>query len=164
MNLLDVSQGNIIVTRDDGAHGNEVWAIPLRVDAPTSGGAESNVSYYCRVFARGDRSLDYDLNFDSVVDERDLDALVVDMFGVPYGDVNFDGEFNSSDLVIVFQGGRYETGRRASWRDGDWNCDREFNTSDLVKAFTGGGYNRCSIAVDRSDAAFALRSPEAWVV
>lgn len=51
------------------------------------------------------------------------------------GDSNRDGVFDSSDLVQVFQGGRFETNQAAEFADGDWNGDGVFDTSDLVAAF-----------------------------
>ncbi len=56
------------------------------------------------------------------------------------GDSNLDGIFDSSDLVQVFQFGRYETNQPALWSEGDWNTDGYFDTSDLVLAFQSGGY------------------------
>lgn len=56
------------------------------------------------------------------------------------GDANRDGLFNSSDLVAVFQRGRYETGQPALWQEGDWNGDGQFSSADLLRAFQLGGY------------------------
>lgn len=57
------------------------------------------------------------------------------------GDANLDGIFNSTDLVLVFQAGKYETGiQNADWATGDWNEDGYFNSSDLVLAFQEGCY------------------------
>ncbi|MBM98702.1 MAG: hypothetical protein CMJ77_06205 [Planctomycetaceae bacterium] len=58
------------------------------------------------------------------------------------GDSNRDGVFNSSDLVLVFQVGKYEDGivNNATFEEGDWNGDGEFDSSDLVYAFTEGNY------------------------
>lgn len=56
------------------------------------------------------------------------------------GDANLDGVFNSTDLVLVFQAGKYETGQAAVWATGDWNEDGVFNSSDLVLAFQEGHY------------------------
>ena len=60
----------------------------------------------------------------------------------PAGDANFDGRFNSTDLVEVFQIGKYEddTPGNAGWAEGDWNGDGDFTSSDLVMAFQDGGY------------------------
>ncbi len=58
------------------------------------------------------------------------------------GVVQLDGEFNSVDLVDVFQAGQYEDGIAGNsiWSTGDWNGDGDFTTSDLVVAFQDGGY------------------------
>ena len=51
-------------------------------------------------------------------------------------------EFSSGDLVVVFAGGKFETGEAAGWADGDWDGNGVFNSSDFVAAFSGGGYER----------------------
>lgn len=48
------------------------------------------------------------------------------------GDVNGDGVFNSSDLVVVFAAGKYNTGEDASYYEGDWNGDGVFDSADFV--------------------------------
>ena len=62
------------------------------------------------------------------------------------GDVNFDGVFNSSDLVAVFTAAKYELPKNdpraaATYAEGDWNGDGYFTTSDLVYAFQNGRYS-----------------------
>lgn len=85
---------------------------------------------------------DYDLNQDGATDDRDVDVLVESLLGTSAGDVNLDGRFDSTDLVLVFQAGIYEDliPQNARWSTGDWNCDGEFNSSDLVRAFQTGRY------------------------
>ena len=64
------------------------------------------------------------------------------------GDANYDGVFDSADLVQVFQAGQYEdmfTGN-SSWETGDWNGDGEFDSSDLVVAFQSGTYSSAAVA------------------
>ncbi|MCA9150278.1 MAG: PEP-CTERM sorting domain-containing protein [Planctomycetales bacterium] len=58
------------------------------------------------------------------------------------GDSNLDGEFNTEDLVAVFQYGEYEDAiqSNSSWVTGDWTGDKEFDTADLVLAFQDGGF------------------------
>ena len=53
------------------------------------------------------------------------------------GDANFDGVFNSTDFVQVFQAAEYQDDilGNSTWFSGDWNGDREFDTDDLVLAF-----------------------------
>ena len=55
-----------------------------------------------------------------------------------------NGEFNSSDLVLVFGVGEYEDGIEfnSGWADGDWNSDGDFDSSDLVIAFRDGRYEQ----------------------
>ena len=82
----------------------------------------------------------FDENSDGVVDINDREIWVAEHKGTWMGDSDFNGQFNSSDLVIVFTGGKYESGAAASWADGDWNGDGFFGSSDLVTAFIDGGY------------------------
>jgi hypothetical protein len=86
----------------------------------------------------------FDLTRDGLVDLSDADTFVDVHLRTYYGDANLDGEFDSTDLVRVFQVGEYEdsTVDNSDWSDGDWNGDGEFDSSDLVKAFQDGGYER----------------------
>ncbi|MCA9212206.1 MAG: hypothetical protein KDB27_04000 [Planctomycetales bacterium] len=60
------------------------------------------------------------------------------------GDADLNGEFNSGDLVAVFQAKEYEDifQGNSTWATGDWNGDGDFTTSDLVFAFQDGGYEK----------------------
>ena len=71
------------------------------------------------------------------------------------GDSNNDGIFDSSDLVRVFQAGKYEdaTGQRASFDEGDWNGDGVFDSSDLVAAFQADTY---AVGPNPSDVVYAI--------
>lgn len=95
-------------------------------------------------FLGGGNPLDR-LNDGSLTGDERL-AYVHDVLGTWMGDSNWmddsDREFNSSDLVVVFSAGQYETGGAAGWEEGDWNGDMVFNSSDLVTAFSDGGYER----------------------
>ena len=90
----------------------------------------------------GSNAAGYDLNGDSLVNEADRTVWVNDLKRTYYGDSNLDGEFNSSDLVTVFQAGQYEDGvaSNSTWATGDWNGDGDFDSSDFVTAFSAGGY------------------------
>ena len=61
-----------------------------------------------------------------------------------FGDANLDGQFDSGDLIAVFQAGQYEDPLlgNSSWATGDWNGDADFGTGDLIMAFQSGGYGR----------------------
>ena len=89
---------------------------------------------------------DFDLNDDSLVDQVDRTFWVHEAKNTYFGDANLDGEFNSSDLVAVFEAGQYEDNAagNSGWATGDWNGDAEFDTSDLVSAFQDGGYEQGS--------------------
>ncbi|MBN01623.1 MAG: hypothetical protein CMJ77_21125 [Planctomycetaceae bacterium] len=79
------------------------------------------------------RQSDPDINVGFNEDRREISA----------GDANFDHQFNSSDLVQVFQRGHYERFLEAAqWMDGDWNYDSQFNSSDLVFAMQTGKYEQ----------------------
>jgi hypothetical protein len=86
----------------------------------------------------------YDLNMDQVVDELDRARWVEILKRTYFGDANLDGEFNSLDLMTVFQLSQYEDTalENSGWSSGDWNGDAEFTSRDLVVAFTGGGYEQ----------------------
>lgn len=89
----------------------------------------------------------FDLNQDGTVDSADHTKWVKELAGTWFGDANLDGEFNSGDLIGVFQAGKYETEQVASWSEGDWNGDRLVNTADLITAFQDGGYEKGPSAV-----------------
>lgn len=89
-----------------------------------------------------DRQADFDRN--GSVDSADLSYWIKELKQTFIGDANLDGQFNSSDLVAVFETGEYEDGvpANSTWSTGDWNADGEFNTTDMVVAFTDGGYEQ----------------------
>ncbi|MCA9212051.1 MAG: peptidylprolyl isomerase [Planctomycetales bacterium] len=96
-----------------------------------------------------------DANDDGQVDMSDVDFKCraysvsglnfegqLDFFGLTMGDVNFDGVFDSGDLVLLFKAAQYEDGEllNSVWSTGDFNCDQEFDSSDLVAAFEANTY------------------------
>ena len=87
-----------------------------------------------------DGNLAGDLNEDGMTDEVDRFSWVKTIQKSWVGDANFDGEFNSSDFVTVFQVGKFETGQMATYAEGDFNGDMIFNSSDFVAAFQDGGF------------------------
>ena len=82
----------------------------------------------------------FDLNGDGSVDFSDRTTWIVELSNTFLGDSNFDGEFNSGDLVTIFKAAKYETGEVATWAEGDWNGDYVFSSSDFVCAFGCGAY------------------------
>ena len=85
-----------------------------------------------------------DLNDDGIINFDDRRIWVEVENNTYFGDSNFDGVFNSADLVAVFSANEYEDEllKNSTWETGDWNGDQEFNTSDLVLAFQENGYEQ----------------------
>ena len=85
---------------------------------------------------------EFDVTDDGRIDGADLQHVVDEVLKTSFGDANLDGEFDSADLVDVFQLGEYEDGLplNSTWEEGDWNGDGEFDLSDLTLAFESGGY------------------------
>lgn len=87
-------------------------------------------------------NLDGDVNQDHTVNTADRLAWVEQLQKSWLGDSNFDGQFNSGDLIDVFAAGKYEGGAVATYAEGDWNGDQRFDSADLVSVFEVGGYER----------------------
>jgi hypothetical protein len=87
---------------------------------------------------------DVDLDDDGRVSETDRNTWIESRLGIYYGDANLDGEFNSGDLIRVFQAGQYEDGQplNSVWSTGDWSGDGEFSSGDFLVAFQQGGYEK----------------------
>jgi hypothetical protein len=111
------------------------WGQPPQPPAPS-------IDELFAAIRSGNPSARYDLTGDGAVDQSDVNMLVRDILKTEFGDANLDGEFNSSDLVNVFQRGQYEDEilGNSSWADGDWNGDGEFDSADFVTVFQAGGY------------------------
>ncbi|MCP4189122.1 MAG: LamG domain-containing protein [Planctomycetaceae bacterium] len=90
----------------------------------------------------GTNDILFDLTGDNLVNYSDRDAWVNDIKNTWYGDSNLDGEFNSTDFVVVFSAAEFEDllENNSGWATGDWNGDQEFNSSDFVTAFQAGGF------------------------
>lgn len=72
-----------------------------------------------------------DWTLPSVVTEAIEEPAVV-------GDANGDGQFDPSDLTLVFQSGKYNTGEPATLSEGDFDGDGDFDSADLIAAFRAG--------------------------
>ena len=86
----------------------------------------------------------FDLNQDSIVDNLDVTSWVREIKKTWYGDANLDSQFDSTDLVAVFQLAQYEdeVSGNSTWATGDWNSDGDFTSSDFVLAFQDGGFEK----------------------
>ena len=92
--------------------------------------------------ASGTNDIRFDQNEDAVVDSQDLQVWVKETAFTWFGDANLDGEFNSGDLVAVFQAGKFEQDVEANWEEGDWNGNHRFDSADFVAAFQDGGFEK----------------------
>ncbi|MDG2382013.1 MAG: PEP-CTERM sorting domain-containing protein [Pirellulaceae bacterium] len=92
----------------------------------------------------GRQTTRFDLNSDQIVDGQDRSVWVDDLKRTYFGDSDLDGQFNSRDLVQIFQAGQFEDGFQlnSNWQSGDWNGDGDFTSSDFVIAFQAGGYEK----------------------
>jgi hypothetical protein len=127
------------------------WSSPVSSATGFSGDVNSDgridvgdIDALCReIHSEASATDAFDLNKDGTLDQADVDELVFIRLGTTYGDVNLDGGFNSTDLVLLFQTRQYEDllSDNSSWTSGDWNCDRDFTTRDFVLAFMAGGYS-----------------------
>jgi hypothetical protein len=86
----------------------------------------------------------FDVNKDGSINAADRGSWIRDIKKTYVGDSNLDGEFSSTDFVVVFTAGQYEDAiaGNSTWGTGDWNGDGEFNSGDFVDAFTEGGYEK----------------------
>jgi hypothetical protein len=92
--------------------------------------------------AAGTNEAFYDVTGDAMVNGMDVSTWAKDLKKTWIGDSNLDGQFNTTDLVGIFQAGKFESTGDANWSEGDWTGDGRFNTSDLVAAFQDGGFEQ----------------------
>jgi hypothetical protein len=128
-------------------------------DFDGSGGLNvADVNLLNGVIAATTNEARFDLNADNLVNGTDLTVWVKTLRKTWFGDANLDGEFNSSDLVVVFTAGKYEQNISATWDEGDWNADLRFDSGDMVAAFTEGGYEKGPLA------ASPVPEPSGWML
>ena len=86
----------------------------------------------------------FDLDGNGVVEFADRKIWVETHARTYFGDSNLDGEFSSTDFVLVFQANEYEDAivGNSTWETGDWNGDGEFSSGDFVEAFQSGGFEQ----------------------
>ena len=110
------------------------------------------------------QDLAYDANNDGVVDVEDRVVWTNDLKNTWMGDADLNGVFDSSDFVIVFGEGKYETGGAATWGQGDWNGDQVFDSGDFVAAFGNGGYEMGEMPGGPNPAAAVVPEPSSLVL
>ena len=80
--------------------------------------------------AIADRSLEvqFDLNGNGRTSSADTDVLIRDLAGTEYGDVNFDGDVNFTDFLVLSR----NFGKSGGYADGDLSGDGEIQFRDFV--------------------------------
>ncbi len=151
---LDAFAGGMSLSRVSGsAYGNVAASWTAAVPTPGAFGgdvvgdltndgrvdAEDVEQLHAAVLA-GDPSGDVTGN--GTVDQDDMIYLIEDVIGTSIGDVDFDGVFDSHDLVLLFQLNEFEdnVAGNSTYRDGDWNLDGDFTSDDLLFALSRKGY------------------------
>ncbi|MCP4193038.1 MAG: PEP-CTERM sorting domain-containing protein [Planctomycetaceae bacterium] len=140
--------GDLIITEHDAGYIRFVRANrPIGVDGDfnRNGLLDAQDIDLLSVEIRTDRQVSrFDLNSDQLVDDQDRRVWVDDLMHTYFGDSDLDGQFNSRDLVQIFQAGEFEDAIRlnSTWQTGDWNGDGDFTSSDFVIAFQAGGYEK----------------------
>ena len=94
------------------------------------------------VVRNGTNEVAFDVDRDGLVNGHDRELWVHQIKQTWFGDTNLDGQFDTGDLVGVFQLNEYEDEEldNSTWADGDWNGDGDFTSGDLVVAFQDGGF------------------------
>jgi hypothetical protein len=116
----------------------------------------ADLTLFCAALSNNDPT--YDLDGNQQVNSQDLLFLVHGLMGSTIGDVNFDRQFNSRDLVLIFQTGKFEMpAATASYVEGDWNCDGTFSTADFVFALQHSQYQ-----VDSRPAGIVAARSSVW--
>lgn len=120
---------------------HEYQAMKVEAGADTS---VDEIDVLSSALRQGFSSVEFDINQDGIVnaDDRNYWIQHSDYRNTYFGDANLDGEFDSTDLTLVFQAGEYEDNitLNSSWAEGDWNGDGDFESGDLIAAFQDGGY------------------------
>ncbi|MFC1758396.1 PEP-CTERM sorting domain-containing protein [Planctomycetota bacterium] len=137
---------------DSSVFGREVIrSADVTIDIPAGFGGDFNLDGYLDVLdidalthetAIGSIDILYDVTADGNVDYDDIDMWVNELRHTYFGDANVDGQFDTKDLIKMFQAAKYETGEMATWSEGDFNGDGFANSSDLVLAFIQNGYEK----------------------
>jgi hypothetical protein len=102
----------------------------------------SDIQQLMAAISTGSDEPTFDTDGTWTVDIADLRFWVEELKHTWFGDANLDGQFNSTDLVLVLAEGEYEdvVAGNSNWASGDWDGDGDFTTADLVTALAGGGY------------------------
>ena len=64
-------------------------------------------------------------------------SLIEDILKTHIGDINFDGVFDSNDIIELLALNEFEDGipNNSTYAEGDWDLDGEFTSADLLMAW-----------------------------
>ncbi len=143
LNPLDGDTSGFQLPSGDGSPGGN-WVLPIHVLPGDlhADGQLNNLDLDALAAAIQTSDPAGDLNNDGTTSSDDIATLVRELMGTDIGDVNLDGRFDSTDLIIMFIAGQFEDQRvgNSRWSTGDLDGDAEFDSSDLIFAFQFGGY------------------------
>ena len=125
---------------DDARRGDVSSRIEARYDFSGNGFYDAEDIEILTASIGGIGRQEHDIDQDGQVSNSDRIMLIEDVFWTYIGDSNLDGEFGTSDIIQVFQQGKWQTNELATWEEGDWNGDHRFDSGDFVAAFRTGGY------------------------
>ena len=109
------SSGDLVAAFVDG--GYEQGPRPILGDYNRNGLLDAgDLDLQAIAMTLGPAGPEYDLNEDGSVDYADRQFWVDTLKKTWIGDVNLDGEVDTSDLVQIFAGGKYQTDEIATWR------------------------------------------------
>jgi hypothetical protein len=116
---------------------------PLVGDLNEDGSLEvDDVDLLSAAIRAGSMDPRFDVDQSGANDDRDLRYWVNELKRTWLGDANFDGVFDSRDLIEVLAAGEFEDAiaLNSGWATGDWNGDGDFTTGDFVFALADGGF------------------------
>lgn len=135
VDLIGVStlDGQIVVFRNQ--HMQLDWSQDATLD-------RADLDALCRAVSVGASDGRFDVDHNGRVDAADVKYFQSRTLGIAAGDLDDDGNFTSSDLVLLMQRGRFETvpAEGTSWSEGDFTCDGRFDSQDLVYVLASTGY------------------------
>lgn len=103
-----------------------------------------DIDLLSRAIRENSEDTQFDLDESGDTNFEDLRFMIDQVIRSYFGDANLDGEFNTSDFILVFQENEYEDGipGNSTWSTGDWNGNGDFETGDFILAFQSDGYEK----------------------
>ena len=88
-----------------------------------------DIDMLIRAIQIGEEADRFDVDQNGAVDSSDRTFWIEELRNTYLGDANLDGEFNTTDLVEIFQAGQYEDDipNNSTWATGDWKWRRRIH-------------------------------------